>query len=218
MKVILLQELKGRGAEGDVIDVARGFAVNYLFPRNVAIEATSGNVKQLEARMHNIRKRDEARVADASELAASLGGKSVGVEAKVGDEGRLYGSITTQMIEDAIREQLGVEIDRRKIETHGLIKELGPHAVDVSIYRDVKATVTVNVVPEGTAPSAFVPEGAATEVVEVEAVVEDVIVETPEGAEILAEEAEIVVEDETTEVEIDAEAVEIFEDDELPEA
>jgi len=218
MKVILLQELKGRGAEGDVIDVARGFAVNYLFPRNVAIEATPGNVKQLEARMHNIRKRDEARVADASELAASLGGKSVGVEAKVGDEGRLYGSITTQMIEDAIREQLGVEIDRRKIETHGLIKELGPHAVDVSIYRDVKATVTVNVVPEGTAPSAFVPEGAATEVVEVEAVVEDVIVETPEGAEILAEEAEIVVEDETTEVEIDAEAVEIFEDDELPEA
>ena len=218
MKVILLQELKGRGAEGDVIDVARGFAVNYLFPRNVAIEATSGNVKQLEARMHNIRKRDEARVADASELAASLGGKSVGVEAKVGDEGRLYGSITTQMIEDAIREQLGVEIDRRKIETHGLIKELGPHAVDVSIYRDVKATVTVNVVPEGTAPSAFVPEGAATEVVEVEAVVEDVIVETPEGEEILVEEAEIVVEDETTEVEIDAEAVEIFEDDELPEA
>jgi len=218
MKVILLQELKGRGAEGDVIDVARGFAVNYLFPRNVAIEATPGNVKQLEARMHNIRKRDEARVADASELAASLGGKSVGVEAKVGDEGRLYGSITTQMIEDAIREQLGVEIDRRKIETHGLIKELGPHAVDVSIYRDVKATVTVNVVPEGTAPSAFVPEGAATEVVEVEAVVEDVIVETPEGEEILVEEAEIVVEDETTEVEIDAEAVEILEDDELPEA
>ena len=217
MKVILLQELKGRGAEGDVIDVARGFAVNYLFPRNVAIEATSGNVKQLEARMHNIRKRDEARVADASELAASLGGKSVGVEAKVGDEGRLYGSITTQMIEDAIREQLGVEIDRRKIETHGLIKELGPHAVDVSIYRDVKATVTVNVVPEGTAPSAFVPEGAATEVVEVEAVVEDVIVETPEGEEILVEEAEIVVEDETTEVEIDAEAVEIVEDDDLPE-
>lgn len=219
MKVILLQELKGRGGEGDVIDVARGFAVNYLFPRKVAIEATPGNVKQLEARMHNIRKRDEARVADAGELAASLEGKSVGVEAKVGDEGRLYGSVTTQMIEDAIREQLGVEIDRRKIETHGLIKELGPHAVDVSIYRDVKATVTVNVVPEGTAPGDFVPAGAATEVVEVEAAVEDVVAETPEAAEvdIVAEEAEIVVEDDEAEVEIDAEAVEIIEDDELPE-
>ncbi len=93
MKVILLQELKGRGGEGDVIDVARGFAVNYLFPRNVAIEATPGNLKQLESRMHNIRKRDEARVAEASDLAAALDGKSVGIEAKVGEEGRLYGSV-----------------------------------------------------------------------------------------------------------------------------
>ena len=217
MKVILLQELKGRGAEGDVVDVARGFAVNYLFPRKVAIEATPGNLKQLESRMHNIRKRDEARVADAGELATSLEGKSVGVEAKVGEEGRLYGSVTTQMIEDAIKEQLGVEIDRRKIETHGLIKELGPHAVDVSIYRDVKATLTVNVVPEGTAPSAFVPEGAATEVVEVEALAEDVVAEdlvaeTPEGEAIAAEELESV------EFEDEAEEAEYLEDEELPEA
>jgi large subunit ribosomal protein L9 len=169
MKVILLQELKGRGAEGDVIEVAHGFAVNYLLPRKVAIEATSGNLKQLEARMHNIRKRDEVRLADAGQLSSSLEGKSVGIEAKVGDEGRLYGSITAQMIEDAIREQLGVEVDRRKIETHGHIKELGAHPVEISIYREVKAQLIVNVVPEGGAPEAFVAAGTPTEVVQVEA-------------------------------------------------
>lgn len=167
MKVILLQELKGRGAEGDVIEVARGFAVNYLLPRKVAIEATSGNLKQLDARMHNVRMRDEAHLADASGVVSSLEGKSVGIEAKVGDEGRLYGSITAQMIEDAVAAQLGVKIDRRKIETHGHIKELGAHPVEVSIYREVKAHLTVNVVPEGAAPETFVASGTPTEVVEV---------------------------------------------------
>jgi len=167
MKVILLQELKGRGAEGDVIDVARGFAVNYLLPRKVAIEATSGNLKQLEARMHNVRKRDEARLADANGVMSLLEGKSVGIEAKVGEEGRLYGSITAQMIEDAVREQLGVKIDRRKIETHGHIKELGVHVVEIAVYRDAKAQLTVNVVPEGAAPGAFFAAGQPTEVVEV---------------------------------------------------
>ena len=169
MKVILLQELKGRGAEGDVIDVARGFAVNYLLPRKIAIEATSGNLKQLEARMHNVRKRDEARLADANGVVSALEGKSVGIEAKVGEEGRLYGSITAQMIEDAVRDQLGLQIDRRKIETHGHIKELGAHVVDISVYREVKAQLTVNVVPEGAAPEAFVAAGKPTEVVEVAA-------------------------------------------------
>lgn len=207
MKVILLQELKGRGAEGDVVDVARGFAVNYLLPRKVAIEATSGNLKQLEARMHNVRKRDEVRMADATGLVDGLEGKSVGIEAKVGEEGRLYGSITAQMIEDAIREQLGIEVDRRKIETHGHIKELGAHVVEIAIYREVKAHLTVNVVPEGTVHVAPAAEAVVAEepvVVEVsddaeadvayaadeEVAVEDVeiVAAAPEAAEALAEE------------------------------
>ncbi len=149
MKVILLQELKGRGGEGDVIEVARGFAVNYLLPRKVAIEATSGNVKQLEQRMHNIKKREDQRLTDAGSLASALADKTVTISAKVGEEGRLFGSVTSHMIEEAIREQLGVEVDRRRIETHGHIKEVGPHTVDISVYRDVKAQVTVDVVAEG---------------------------------------------------------------------
>ena len=86
MKVILLQELKGRGGEGDVIDVANGFAVNYLFPRKFAIEATAGNLKQLGQRGKNIRVREEQRLDEATNLAEVLGGKVVFVEAKVGDE------------------------------------------------------------------------------------------------------------------------------------
>ncbi len=163
MKVILLQELKGRGGEGDVIDVAHGFAVNYLLPRKVAIQATSGNLKQLEQRKHNIEKREAQRMGSADSMRNALEGKTVTISAKVGEEGRLFGSITAMMIEAAIAEQLGVEVDRRKIETHGAIKEVGPHAVDVSVYREVKATLTVSVVAEG----APIPE---TVVVEAEGV------------------------------------------------
>lgn len=182
MKVILLQELKGRGGEGDIIEVAQGFAVNYLLPRKIAIQATSGNVKQLEQRMHNISKREEQRVSDAGSLAAALEGKKVTISAKVGEEGRLFGSVTTSMIEEAISEQLGVEVDRRKIETHGHIKEAGPHAVAVAVYRDVKAQLTVDVVAEGAA----VPE---TVVAEVEGITADgeafveIVEETPEQAD-----------------------------------
>ncbi len=149
MKVILTQEVKGRGGEGDVVDVARGFAVNYLFPRKMAIEATPGNLKQLELRVHNIRTREGARINDAQSIADKLEGASVTIEAKVGDEGRLFGSVTAQMIGVAIGEQLDVDIDRRKMDIHGTIKEVGEHTVSVQVYRDVKADVIVKVVPEG---------------------------------------------------------------------
>lgn len=190
MKVILLQELKGRGGEGDVIEVAQGFAVNYLLPRKIAVQATAGNLKQLEQRMHNIKQREEQRVTDANSLAAALDGKSVTISAKVGEEGRLFGSVTAPMIEDAIREQLGVEVDRRRIETHGHIKETGPHAVAVAIYRELKAQVTVDVVADG----AVVPEAVVAEVEGVNAEGEpfvEVVEETAEqaDAEIAVDEA-----------------------------
>jgi large subunit ribosomal protein L9 len=186
MKVILLQELKGRGGEGDVIEVARGFAVNYLMPRKVAIEATKGNLKQLEMRSKNIKVREESRMSEAEKLAASLADKVVTVEAKVGDEGRLFGSVTSTMIEAAIVSQLGVELDKRKIETHGHIKTAGMHPVTVAIYRDVKAELSINVVGEGHVESAPVVE---TVVAEVEGITADgepfveIVEETAEQAE-----------------------------------
>jgi large subunit ribosomal protein L9 len=185
MKVILLQELKGRGGEGDVIDVAQGFAVNYLLPRKVAIEATKGNLKQLEQRAKNIQVREEGRIGESNALAEALEGKVVTVFAKVGEEGRLFGSVTTVMIGEAIADQLGIEIDRRKIETHGHIKDVGPHVVSVAIYREVKAELTVDVVAEGH----IAEEVPVTMVAEVEGVGADgepfveVVEETAEQAD-----------------------------------
>jgi large subunit ribosomal protein L9 len=185
MKIILLEELKGRGGEGDVIDVAQGFAVNYLLPRKMAIEATKGNLKQLEQRSKNIRVREEGRLGESNALAEALEGKVVTVFAKVGEEGRLFGSVTTVMIGEAIADQLGLEVDRRKIETHGHIKEVGPHIVNVAIYREVKAELTVDVVAEGHAAEA-VPVTVVAEVEGIDAEGEpfvEVLEETVEQAE-----------------------------------
>ena len=102
MKVILLGELKGKGGEGDVVEVAQGFAENYLFPNRMALPATKGNMKQLEERRHNIAKREEKRIADAEALKAALDGKTVLIDAKVGDEGQLFGSVTNVMVADAV--------------------------------------------------------------------------------------------------------------------
>ncbi|HET6498230.1 MAG TPA: 50S ribosomal protein L9 [Coriobacteriia bacterium] len=151
MKVILTQELKGKGGEGDVVDVARGYAVNYLLPRRLAVEATPGNLKQLEARKGNILKREEVRLAEARSLAERLEGGRVVVAAKAGDEGRLFGSVTSAMVVSAISEQLDVDVDRRKIDVHGHIKTLGEHTVTVQVHRDVRTEVVVAVVPEGEA-------------------------------------------------------------------
>jgi large subunit ribosomal protein L9 len=149
MKVILTAEVKGKGHEGDVVEVARGYAVNYLMPRKLAVEATTGNLKQLDARMGNIQKRNDARRNDAESLAAAIEGKTVVIEAKVGDEGKLFGSVTTLMIEEAVAAQLGSDIDHRRMDLGRPIKTVGDHPVKVSVYGDVKAEVVVRVVPEG---------------------------------------------------------------------
>jgi len=149
MKVILTGELKGRGGEGDVIEVSRGYANNYLLPKHRAIVATPGNLKQLEARKHHIEKREAQRLAEAGDYSKLLDDREVTIVVKVGDAGRLFGSVTSAIIADAIREAYDIEVDRHKIETHGTIKTIGEHPVDVAVYRDIKAHLTVKVVGEG---------------------------------------------------------------------
>ena len=143
MKVILLKELKGRGGEGDVIDVARGFANNYLLRQGYAVLATKGNLKQLEARKANIAKREEVRIAKAEELKAKLDSAKVVVDAQVGEEGQLFGSVTNAIIAEAIEQQLGDEIDKRRIELSAPIKTAGTHKVSVGLYREIKAELSV---------------------------------------------------------------------------
>ena len=168
MKVILLTELKGRGGEGDVVDVAPGFFNNYLGPKKMAVLATAGNLKQLEQRQGNIAKREEKRIADANELKTALEAKRVHVVAKVGEEGILFGSVTAQMIAAAVQAELGVEVDKRRIDVKHAIKTAGEHEVVVSLYREIKAVVKIFVGEE------IVEEVAeeAAEAVETEAAAE----------------------------------------------
>ncbi len=143
MKVILLGELRGKGGEGDVVDVAQGYAENYLFPKRLAMKATAGNLKQLEERRHNIIKREQKRIADAEVSKSLLDAKTIKVDVRVGEEGQLFGSVTSTMIADAIKEQLGVEVDRRRVERSATIKTAGVHEVSVNLYREIAATVYV---------------------------------------------------------------------------
>lgn len=137
MKVILLTEVQGKGGEGDVVEVARGFFNNHLGPQKKAVLATAGNLKQLEQRRGNIAKREEKRIADAEALKASLEGKKIFVDAKVGEEGVLFGSVTTSMIADAVLAETGVEIDRKRLDVRKAIKTAGEHTVALNIYRDI---------------------------------------------------------------------------------
>ena len=178
MKVILLKELKGKGGEGDVIDVAPGFANNYLLTQGYAILATKGNLKQLEQRKHNIAKREEKRIADAEALKSQLEGIKVKVDVQVGEEGQLFGSVTTTMIADAIKAATDVEVDKRRIELNRPIKTAGIHDVTISLYREIKTVVKLqvgDVVEE--APEA---PAEAEEVVKVEETVEAVAEEDAE--------------------------------------
>ena len=165
MKVILLEELPGKGGEGDVVE-ARGFANNYLLRKGMAVLATKGNLKQLEQRRKNIAKREEVRLADAAALKAQLDAMKVKVDAKVGEEGVLFGSVTPAMIADAVKAQFDIELDRKRIDLRNPIKVAGEHQVAVSLYREIKATLTVFVGAEGEAIPTDEPEAEVEEVVE----------------------------------------------------
>lgn len=145
MKVILLSELKGKGGEGDVVEVAQGYAENYLFPKRLALPATEGNLKQLEERRHKIAEREAARIKDAEALREAIDGKVVEVDVKIGDEGQLFGAVTNAMIAEALKKTYDVIVDRKRIELGRPIKVAGLHEVLVSIYRDIFATIMVQV-------------------------------------------------------------------------
>lgn len=156
MKVILLKEVKGRGGEGDIIEVKDGFANNYLIPQSYAVKATKGSLKQLEERRANIAKREEVRIAQAKEIFEKINDIKFKVKVQIGEEGQLFGSVTNQMIASSIKRVAGVEIDKRRIDIRKAIRTVGLHKVEVVIYRDIKAVV--NVVVGGEDPEKFLSD------------------------------------------------------------
>lgn len=148
MKVILRSDLGEWGRRGDILDVAPGYARNYLVPRGLAIEATAKAEAQAEAMRRARDLRDARDRAAAEEVASTLVAKVVTIPARAGREGRLFGSVTAADIVAAVEAQTGVHLDRKKLELEEPLKTLGTRAVPVKLHADVEFPVTVEVVAE----------------------------------------------------------------------
>jgi len=146
MKVILNEEVLGLGEPGKIVDVAPGYARNFLVPRKLAVYADKGKVKELEHNKRRLeRKRQQLQVA-AQSTAQRIASQAITIDAHAGPGGRLFGSVTSIDIAQALKDQLGVDVDRRKIHLHEPIRTLGSHAVDIHLIGETRAVVTVNVV------------------------------------------------------------------------
>ncbi|CCJ34047.1 MULTISPECIES: 50S ribosomal protein L9 [Caloramator] len=145
MKVILNADVKGVGKKGDVINVSDGYARNFLFPRKLAIEANESNLKVLEAQKAKEEQKRQEELQRARELAKKLSEITVEVSVKAGENGKLFGSITSKDISDALKKQHGIEIDKKKIELDEAIKVAGVYNIEVKVYPEVTAKLKVSI-------------------------------------------------------------------------
>ena len=146
MKVILKQDVENVGDAGDIVDVADGYGNNFLMPRGLAMRATRGALADAEAIRRARSKRQARTLAEADDLKAVLESKPVTIPAKAGEDGTLYGSVGNTMVAEAVRAQLGVPLDRRRVPMDRPFKHLGTHDVTVKIHSDVVATITIEIV------------------------------------------------------------------------
>jgi large subunit ribosomal protein L9 len=147
MKVILRQDFETLGNIGDIVDVKDGYARNYLIPRNIAFQATAGSMQRLEEEKKQVQKRSEKQKKESEHVAAELAKLSITIKMKVGEDEKLFGSVTSQMIADAVVEK-GMKIDKKQIELEDSIKSLGIYDVPVKLPAGVTGTVKVWVVRE----------------------------------------------------------------------
>ena len=144
MKVILQQDIRGKGKRGQMIEVSDGYARNYMLPRKLAVEATADNVNTMRMNDKANQERIAREKAEAMETAGKLREMTVTVTAKGGGSGRLFGSITNQEIADALKEQYGVEVEKRRIEVAN-IRNAGDFTVSVWLYAGITAEMTAKV-------------------------------------------------------------------------
>jgi large subunit ribosomal protein L9 len=147
MKVILQKPVDKLGVPGDIVEVADGYARNYLMPRGLAVKVTKGGVKHIESlqRAHKVRV-NEAK-AEAEQVASRLASTSIKVRAHAGEEGKLFGSVTASDIAEAINDQSGVRVDRHDVHLDEPIRSVGAHEVRVHLFAEVDPILTVEVEP-----------------------------------------------------------------------
>lgn len=146
MKVILNADVKGKGKKGEIVNVSDGYARNFLFPKNLAKEATAQNLNAAKVAQDAAKHKKLVEKAEALALAEKLSGKTVQLKAKCGEGNRLFGAVTAAEVAEALKAGMGIEVDKKKIALSGGIKELGTYDVAVKVYAEVSATIKVDVV------------------------------------------------------------------------
>ncbi|EOA9378212.1 TPA: 50S ribosomal protein L9 [Staphylococcus aureus] len=148
MKVIFTQDVKGKGKKGEVKEVPVGYANNFLLKKNYAVEATPGNLKQLELQKKRTKQERQQEIEDAKALKETLSNIEVEVSAKTGEGGKLFGSVSTKQIAEALKAQHDIKIDKRKMDLPNGIHSLGYTNVPVKLDKEVEGTIRVHTVEQ----------------------------------------------------------------------
>ena len=144
MKVVLLADVKGHGKKGELCNVSDGYARNFLFPKNLAIEANNAAMAELKSREEAKAHHKKEEIAAANDMASKLEGKTIIVKAKAGANGKLFGSVTSKEISNEIKKTLGIEIDKKKMSVAD-IKNFGEYTAEIKLYTGISAKLTVKV-------------------------------------------------------------------------
>lgn len=147
MKVILLEDVKGKGKAGDMVNVNDGYARNFLFPKNLAQQATQGNMKIVEQKKAAEKRHIEEERKEANDLKDKLDGRTISVKVKAGENGKIFGSVTSKEIAKALKED-GYIIDKKKILLKDPIKSIGREMIDIRVYPEIVARINVVVEAE----------------------------------------------------------------------
>ena len=149
MKVILLQDVKSLGKKGEIVNVNDGYARNFILPKKLGVEATGKNLNDLKLQKNNEKKVAQENLEAAKELAAELSAGKVELSIKVGEGGRTFGSVSSKEIAAAVKEQMELDVDKKRIQLKEAIKSLGTHIVHVKLHPEVTAELKVVVKEEG---------------------------------------------------------------------
>lgn len=144
MKVVLLEDVKGKGKKGELCNVSDGYARNFLFPKKLAVEADNAALNELKSREEAKAHHKKEEIAVANETAARLNGQTIVINAKAGSGGRLFGAVTSKEIAAEIKAKLGIEIDRKKMNVAD-IKGFGEYTAEIKLYQGISAKLTVKV-------------------------------------------------------------------------
>ncbi len=147
MKVILLRDMENLGKVGDIVNVKDGYARNYLIPSGIALPATESNVARVKNELNSLKKKAERQIQRFKELAEKLNTLRVTIEHEAGEEGKLFGSVTTSQIEKALHKAGFEDVEKRQIVLEKPIRETGTYEVKIHLFKDIEATITVDVVP-----------------------------------------------------------------------